>query len=49
MCRKNHLMGSCAACFGLGLLTGSGLESGLLCLGVGMGLIVFGFSCFRRK
>ena len=42
-------MGCCAACFGLGLLVGSGLESGLLCICGGLGLICLGFGCLRKK
>lgn len=49
MCRRNHLLGCCAACLGLGVLLGSGLESGLLCLGLGIGLLILGLSLFRQK
>ena len=49
MCRRNHLLGCCAACLGLGLLIGSGFESGVLSVCVGLGLIFVGFSCLRQK
>jgi len=49
MCRKNHLYGWCAWSFGLGLLIGAGLESALLSVCLGVGLIVLGFGCFRKK
>lgn len=49
MCRRNHLLGCCGACFGLGLLVGCGLESGLLATCAGIGLIVLGFSFLRQK
>lgn len=49
MCRRNHLAGCCAGFFGLGLLVGCGLESGLLCTCMGIGLIGAGLSFLRRK
>ena len=49
MCRKNQLLGWAAVSFGLGLLIGNGLESGLLCLCAGLGIIVSGFCMCRRK
>ena len=49
MCRRNHLLGCCAACLGLGLLVGRGLESGLLCLCFGFGLLALGLGCIRQK
>ncbi len=49
MCRRNHLLGCCGACFGLGLLVGCGLESGLLATCAGIGLICFGLSLLRQK
>ena len=42
-------MGCCSACFGLGLLVGSGLESGLLATCAGIGLICLGLSFLRQK
>ena len=39
MFRRNHLTGCCAACFGLGLMVGRGLESGLLATCIGIGLL----------
>ncbi len=49
MCRKNQLLGWAFFSFGLGLLIGSGLESGFWCLCAGVGLMVFGFCVFKRK
>jgi hypothetical protein len=49
MCRRNHLTGCCGICFGLGLLVGCGLESGLLSTCIGIGLIVAGLSFLRQK
>lgn len=49
MCRKNHLWGCCAGCLGLGLLIGRSLESGLLSLCIGVGLIAFGIACLKQK
>ncbi len=49
MCRRNILCGCCAACMGLGVLLGSGLESGLLCIGLGIGLTVLGLGVIRQK
>ena len=42
-------MGCSAACLGLGVLLGMGLESGLLCLCIGIGLIGLGLGCVRQK
>ena len=49
MCRRNQLYGCCAAALGLGLILGNGLESGVLCLCLGLGLLVGAVSCFRQK
>ena len=49
MCRRNHLLGCCAACFGLGLLVGCGFESGFLSTCIGVGLILVGLSILRQK
>jgi len=49
MCRRNQLLGWCGCAFGLGVLVGAGLESGLLCLCLGMGLILAGISLVRRR
>lgn len=49
MCRKNQLLGCCAAAFGLGLLIGHCFESGILAVGIGIGLIVIGLSLIRQK
>jgi hypothetical protein len=49
MCRRNHLTGCCAALFGLGLLVGCALESGLLSTCIGVGLILAGLSFLRQK
>lgn len=49
MCRRNQLPGFCAVSFGLGLLLGCGIESGLLCLCAGFGLILCGVWIIRQK
>ena len=49
MYRRNHLLGCCAGCFGLGLLIGQGFESGLLSLCLGLGLIFLGLTFLRQK
>ena len=49
MCRKNHLWGCCCACLGCGMLVGRGLESGLLSLCLGLGLICLGVGFLRQK
>lgn len=49
MCRRQHLLGCIMVGFGLGLLIGRCLESGFLCTFGGIGLVVFGFCCMRRK
>lgn len=49
MCRRNHLLSCCAAFFGLGLLVGRGMESGLLTLCLGLGLIILAVACLRKK
>lgn len=49
MCRRNHLIGCCCGCLGLGLLIGHGFESGLLSLLLGLGLILGGLSLLRQK
>ena len=49
MCRRNHLTGCCATCFGLGLMVGCGLESGLLATCIGVGLLLAGLSILRQK
>ena len=49
MCRRNHLLGCCCGCLGLGLLIGNGLQSGILCILLALALIFGGFSCLRQK
>lgn len=49
MCRRNQLWGCCAAAFGLGLLIGHCFESGLMSIGIGVGLILLGLSLLRNK
>ena len=48
MCRQNLLYGGCVVAFGLGVLIGTWLESGLLCHLLGLGLIALGFCVIRR-
>ena len=42
-------MGCCAAFLGLGVLFGSGFESGLLCKCIAFGLILLGLCFIRQK
>ncbi|MBR2421692.1 MAG: hypothetical protein IKB09_05005 [Oscillospiraceae bacterium] len=49
MCRQNLLCGGCLLAFGLGVLVGKWLESGLLCHLIGFGLIALGFCILRRR
>lgn len=49
MCRKNHMYGWCGCALGIGLLLGSALESELLAICLGLGLIGVGLSRFRQK
>ena len=49
MCRKNYLLSCCGVCFGLGLLVGCSLESGLLSTFLGIGLICLGIFFLRQK
>ena len=49
MCRQNQLYGSCLLAFGLGVLIGTWLTSGLLCHLIGFGLIVLGILVIRRR
>lgn len=49
MCRRNQLLGWCAVALGAGLLIGSVLESELLAICLGIGLILGGLSCMRQK
>jgi len=48
MCRQNVLYGSCLLAFGLGILIGTWLSSGLMCHLFGIGLIALGFLVLRR-
>ena len=48
MCRQNHLYGGCVLAFGLGVLIGTWLESGLVCHLLGFGLIFLGFAVIRK-
>ena len=49
MCRRNQMMGACALSFGLGMLIGNCLASGLLCNICGVVLILVGFCTLRNK
>ena len=49
MCRQSLLCGGCVLCFGLGILIGTWLKSGLVCHLLGIGLIVLGFVLLRRR
>ena len=48
MCRQNQLYGSCLLMFGVGVLVGTWLSSGLVCHLMGFGLVVLGV-CILRK
>ena len=49
MCRKNQLLGWCTGALGFGLIVGSVLESELLTISLGIGLILGGLYCVRIK
>lgn len=49
MWRQNQLWGCTVMAFGLGLIIGMMLESGLLCGLIGLGLIALGFCLLKRK
>ena len=49
MCRKNHLLGCCVAAFGIGMLIGNLIDSGFVCICVGIGLALLGFVLRRQK
>lgn len=49
MCRRDQLLGFCAAAFGLGLLIGHCFESGFLSVSIGIGLIIAGFCMVKHK
>ena len=48
MCRQNVLYGCCVLAFGLGVLIGTWLESGLVCHLIGFTLIGLGGCLLRR-
>lgn len=48
MCRQNSLYGGCLLAFGLGVLVGTWLKSGLVCHLFGITLIVLGFFVIRK-
>ena len=49
MCRRNQLPGFCAVCLGIGILVGRTLESGILSLCLGAGIICCGVWIIRQK
>lgn len=49
MCRQNLLYGGCLLAFGLGVLIGTWLKSGLVCHLFGIGLIFLGFCVLRKR
>lgn len=49
MCRKNQLCGCALITFGLGLLIGSWLGAGFMCFCIGVGIMVLGCWCSRKK
>lgn len=48
MCRRELLWGSVVIAFGMGVLTGTWLSSGVVAHLIGLGLILFGFALLRR-
>ena len=48
MCRQNLLYGGCLLAFGLGMLIGTWLTSGIVCHFFGFGMILLGFCVIRR-
>ena len=48
MCRQNHLYGGCLLSFGLGLLVGTWITSGLVCHLFGVAVIVLGLGILRK-
>ena len=49
MCRRNQLLGCVFLAFGLGLLTGNWLESGVFCHLFGFLAVFWGVAVCRRK
>ena len=49
MYRQNLLYGGCLLAFGLGILMGTWLKSGLICYLFAIGMIVLGFCILRRR
>ena len=49
MCRRNQLLGCALLAFGLGMLFGTWLESGLICFLLGLLAVLWGFAICRRK
>ena len=49
MCRQNVLYGGCLLAFGVGILIGTWLTSGLVCHLFGIGLIILGFWVLRKR
>lgn len=49
MCRRNQVWGWLLAAFGLGLLIGTQIESGFLCVCLSFGAIIIGFAVSRKN
>ena len=49
MCRQSLLCGCCLLTFGVGILVGTWMKSGLACHLLGVGLIFLGFCALRRR
>lgn len=49
MCRRNQLIGSIAAAFGVGLLIGMWIEGGFLCHCLGFALFLFGIASWCKR
>ncbi len=48
MCRYKQLWGFASAAFGIGILVGSWLEGGFLCICFGIGLIIAGAALVKK-
>lgn len=49
MCRRNQLFGGCAIAFGLGLLLGHCMDSGLFAVVIGLFLLAAGLLQLKQK
>lgn len=49
MCRHNQLWGFATIAFGFGILIGTWIESGFLTGCLGLGLVLVGCACLRKR